>query len=161
MSARMTAAAAMVCVGAAWPAPVTPAWADGTRVGAVSTTFRLLGRNDQVVVDRYDDPRVAGVSCYLSHAETGGVKGSLGLATDPSRFSLACRATGPVTLPDGLPANEVVFDTRTSFLFKELRVSRILDRDKGVLIYMAWSTRALSTGGSPYNAISTVPLQAP
>ena len=67
----------------------------------------------------------------------------------------------PVTLPDGLPASEVAFDTRTSFLFKELRVSRILDRDKGVLIYMAWSTRALSTGGSPFNAISTVPLRTP
>ena len=68
-----------------------------TRIGEVDTTFRLIGRNDRVVVDRYDDPRVDGVSCYVSRAETGGVAGSLGLATDPNRFSIACRATGPVS----------------------------------------------------------------
>ena len=34
-----------------------------TRIGHVDTTFRLLGRNDQIVVDRYDDPRVDGVKC--------------------------------------------------------------------------------------------------
>ena len=61
--------------------------------------FELLaegGRNDKIVVDRYDDPKVSGVSCYLSRAETGGIRGTVGLATDPSRFSIACRATGPV-----------------------------------------------------------------
>ena len=56
-----------------------------TRVGDVSTTFRVLGKNDKIVVDRYDDPKVDGVSCYVSRAETGGIKGSVGLATDPSR----------------------------------------------------------------------------
>jgi len=60
------------------------------RIGSVDTTFRVLGRNDRVVIDRYDDPRVNGVSCYVSRAETGGVTGSLGLATDPNR--LACTA---------------------------------------------------------------------
>lgn len=132
--------------------------ADGTRIGVVSTTFRLVGRNDQIAVDRYDDPKVAGVSCYLSHAETGGVKGALGLATDPSRFSLACRATGKVVPDAGLPDNEVVFGERTSFFFKELRVSRLYDRDRQVLLYLAWSTKAMTTGGSPYNAITAIPL---
>src|SRR5690348_14589139 len=82
----------------------TPALAadEPTRIGDVSTTFRLVGRNDKIVVDRYDDPKVAGVSCYVSRAETGGLKGSVGLATDPSRFSIACRATGPVSVPDRL-----------------------------------------------------------
>lgn len=131
---------------------------DGVRIGAVSTTFRLVGRNDKIVVDRYDDPKVSGVSCYLSHAETGGVKGSLGLATDPSRFSLACRATGKPIPTGNLPDNEVVFGQSTSFFFKELRVSRIYDRDKRVLLYLAWSTKALTTGGSPYNSITAVPL---
>ena len=129
-----------------------------TRVGAVSTTFRLIGANDEIVVDRYDDPKVDGVSCYMSHASKGGVSGTLGLATDPSRFSIACRATGKV-LPHGtLPANEIVFGVRQSFFFKELRVSRLYDPDKRVLVYLAWSTKALTTGGSPYNAVSAVPL---
>jgi CreA protein len=74
-----------------------------TRIGDVSTTFRLLGANDKIVVDRYDDPRVENVSCYMSRAQTGGVAGSFGLATDPSRFSIACRATGPVTVKARCP----------------------------------------------------------
>ena len=66
-----------------------------TRIDSINTNFRWLGPDDKVVVDRYDDPKVKNVSCYLSRAETGGVKGGLGLAEDPSRFSIACRAVGP------------------------------------------------------------------
>lgn len=132
--------------------------ADSTRVGEVSTTFRLVGRNDKIVVDRYDDPKVGGVSCYMSHAETGGVKGSLGLATDPNRFSIACRATGKLTPQPNLPASETVFDERTSFFFKVLRVTRIFDSQKRVLIYLVWSTKSMTTGGSPYNSVTAVPL---
>ena len=129
---------------------------DPTRIGDVSTTFRVVGRNDKIVVDRYDDPRVGNVSCYLSRAETGGIKGSIGLATDPSRFSIACRATGSVSVPNGLPANEVVFGASANWLFKEIRVTRMWDAQKRVLVYLVWSTQALSTGGSPYNSISVV-----
>ena len=135
--------------------------ADGTRVGEVSTTFRLLGRNDKIVVDRYDDPKVDGISCYMSHAETGGVKGSLGLATDPSRFSIACRATGKLVPHGDLPASETVFDESTSFFFKVLRVTRLYDPQKRVLVYLVWSTKSMSTGGSPYNSVTAVPLDQP
>ena len=131
---------------------------DPVRIGDVSTTFRVIGRNDRIVVDRYDDPRVPGVSCYLSRAETGGIKGSIGLATDPSRFSIACRATGPVTVPAKLPDNEVVFGASANWLFKEIRVSRMWDEQKRVLVYLVWSTKALSTGGSPYNSVTVVPV---
>ena len=130
---------------------------DPTRIGDVSTTFRVIGRNDKIVVDRYDDPKVPNVSCYLSRAETGGIRGSVGLATDPSRFSIACRATGAVVVPDKLPANEVVFGASANWLFKEIRVSRMWDAQKRVLVYLVWSTQALSTGGSPYNSVSVVP----
>ena len=136
--------------------------ADGpARIGTVDTTFRLVGRNDRVVVDRYDDPRVDGVSCYVSRAETGGVSGSLGLATDPNRFSIACRAVGPVHIKDSkLPTNEVVFGERASPLFKEIRVSRLYDQDKRVLVYLVWSTISLGTGGSAFNSVTAVPLDA-
>jgi len=143
----------------ALPAAAPPAVAeDATRVGSVSTTFRLLGRNDRIVVDRYDDPRVDGVSCYLSRAETGGVKGSLGLATDPSRFSIACRATGKLNVKGELPDSEVVFDERASFFFKEVRITRMFDREKRVLIYLVWSTISVGTDGSPFNSVTAVPL---
>lgn len=134
--------------------------ADGgpTRVGKVDTTFKLVGRNDRIVVDRYDDPKVTNVSCYMSRAEKGGVSGSLGLATDPSRYSIACRATGPVHITKEMPDNEVVFGASASWLFKEIRVSRIVDRQKHVLVYLVWSTLALSPEGSPYNSVTAVPI---
>ena len=148
--------AGLLLAGGAAP----PAWADDAkRIGNVSTTFRLLGRNDRIVVDRYDDPKVEGVSCYLSRAETGGVKGTLGLATDPNRFSIACRATGKVTVKGELPDNEVVFDERASFFFKEVRISRIVDREKKVLIYLVWSTQSVGAEGSPFNSVTAVPLE--
>jgi CreA protein len=125
-----------------------------TRIGKVDTTFRLLGSNDQVVVDRYDDPDVANVSCYVSRAETGGVGGSLGLAEDPSRFSIACRAVGPVTYPTGLPKKQRVFEAALSVFFKRLAVFRLLDDDKKVILYLAISSRIKE--GSPFNSISAV-----
>jgi CreA protein len=138
--------------------PVRAADPSPARIGDVSTTFRVLGRNDKIVVDRYDDPRVDNVSCYVSRAETGGIAGSIGLATDPSRFSIACRATGVAAVRGTVPDNEVVFGSSANWAFKEIRVSRLFDRQRNVLIYLVWSTQALSKGGSPYNSVSAVPL---
>jgi CreA protein len=129
-----------------------------SRIGQVDTTFRLVGRNDRVVVDRYDDPRVDGVSCYVSRAETGGVSGSLGLATDPNRFSIACRAVGRLALRGKIPDNEIVFGEKMSAFFKEVRVSRLYDREKDVLVYLVWSTISLGTNGSAFNSVTAVPL---
>src|SRR5476651_1705582 len=88
-----------------------------TRIDDISFSFRWLGPNDKVVVDRYDDPKVPNVSCYLSRAETGGVKGGLGFAEDPSRFSIACRAVGPISIPPGLPKRELIGFAQASIFF--------------------------------------------
>jgi CreA protein len=133
---------------------VAPALAQ-TRIGGVDTTFRLLGSNDRVVIDRYDDPGVPNVSCYVSRAETGGVSGSLGLAEDPSRFSIACRAVGPVSFPTDLPKKQRIFGAQLSLFFKTLEVFRLLDPDKKVILYLVISTRIKE--GSPYNSITAVP----
>ena len=140
--------------------PLQAIAADGsTRIGVVDTTFRLLGRDDRIVVDRYDDPRVDGVSCYVSRAETGGVKGTFGLATDPNRFSIACRATGAVTIKgEKLPPNEIVFNEKASPFFKEIRVSRLYDPEKKVIVYLVWSTLSIGAGGSAFNSVTAVPL---
>lgn len=127
-------------------------------VGSVDTTFRLLGANDKVVIERFDDPKVENASCYVSYAQTGGVSGSLGLAEDPSRFSIACRATGPIRLLDTVEAEfEEVFSRDTSILFKEMRVSRMLDEDKNVLVYLVWSTKLID--GSPFNSVTAIPIE--
>ncbi|MCI0755919.1 CreA family protein [Teichococcus vastitatis] len=141
-----------------WLAMMLPAAAQ-TRVGEVSTTFRMIGPNDKVVVERYDDPRVGNVSCYVSRADTGGVSGWVGLAEDPSRFSIACRAVGAVTLPADLPQTESVFRQSSSPLFKALTVTRIWDAEKKVLIYLITSTKLVD--GSPFNSVTAVPIDVP
>jgi CreA protein len=130
-----------------------------TRIGEVSSTFRMIGPNDKIVVDRYDDPKVQGVSCYLSRSETGGIGGALGISEDPSRFSIACRATGPIRITGSIDRGrngEVVFGERTSAWFKELRVTRFFDADRNVLVYLVWSTKLID--GSPFNSVTAIAL---
>lgn len=132
----------------------SPARAD--TVGCVTTAWKLIGSNHKVCVEACRDPRVAGVTCHVSQARTGGVAGSFGLAQDPSEFSLACRQTGPIALPEKLGKGETVFSEDTSVLFKETRVVRLWDETNRVLVYLAISRKLIE--GAPANAISTVPV---
>ena len=131
--------------------------ASAEEIECATTAWKLIGANHRVCVSAYDDPKIPGVTCHISQARTGGVKGSLGLAEDPSQFSLACRQIGPITLPAKLPDDEVVFTEDTSLLFKETKIHRFIDRKRNVLIYLAISRRVIE--GAPANAISTVPIQ--
>lgn len=126
-------------------------------VGCVTTSWKLIGANHRVCVYAFDDPKVPGVTCHVSQARTGGLKGSFGLAEDPSQFSLACRQVGPITLPAKLPENEIAFSEDTSILFKETAVHRSYDAKRNVLIYLAISRKLID--GAPANSISTVPVQ--
>jgi CreA protein len=131
------------------------AWADD--LPCVSTTFRFLGANDRVCVSAFDDPKVPGVACHISQARTGGVKGSFGLAEDPSRFSIACRQVGPISVDvASLPGEESVYSAHTSVFFKHTHVYRIVDKQRNTLVYLAISYKIIE--GSPQNAISTVPI---
>lgn len=127
-----------------------------TRIGAVSTNFRLLGANDKVVVERFDDPKIPNVACYASFAKTGGVAGSIGVATDPSRFALSCVATGKVTLPADLPAKQQIAAISASFLVKHFDLFRLVDPDHKAVVYLLISTKLIH--GSPANAVSAVPV---
>jgi len=132
-----------------------PALADD--LPCVSTTFRFVGANDKVCVSAFDDPKVPGVACHISQARTGGVKGTLGLAEDPSRFSIACRQVGPISAEIGkLPDEESVYSERTSIFFKHTHVYRIVDKKRNTLVYLAISDKIIE--GSPQNAISSVPI---
>jgi CreA protein len=126
-------------------------------IGSVSTNFRLLGPNDKVVVERIDDPKVQNVSCYASFAQTGGVAGGLGVATDPSEFALNCIAHGPVTIPADLPQKEQMDAISASFLFKHFIITRMVDQEDKTLVYVLISTKVLH--GSPANAVSAVAAQ--
>jgi CreA protein len=144
---------ALAAVGAA---PfVSPAHAED--LPCVSTTFRMLGANDRVCVSVFDDPKIPGVACHISQARTGGIKGSLGLAEDPSRFSIACRQVGPISVDlDRLDDRESIYSERTSLFFKHTQVYRVVDKKRRTLVYLAISDRVIE--GSPQNAISTVPI---
>jgi CreA protein len=149
----------VAAIGAAFLLPAAKVVAgDGSPqdVGCVSTTFRLASPNDKVCVTAYPDPAVPGVTCYLSQARTGGYSGALGLAEDPSRFSISCAAAGPVPLPAGLPEDADVFSERTSIIFKKTTVRRFIDRRSGMLVYLGYSTKVVE--GSPMNSVSVVPF---
>jgi len=124
--------------------------------GSVSTRFHVLGPNDKIVVDGFDDPKVEGVACHLSRAQTGGLKGGLGVAEDTSDASIACRQVGPISIAGELKDGERVFDERRSLVFKTLQVVRFFDRQRNVLVYVAYSDRVIE--GSPKNSISSVPI---
>src|ERR1700761_593778 len=129
---------------------------DRGTTGQVSTRFRLLGPNDRIAVDGFDDPKVQGVACHISRAVTGGIKGALGLAEDTSDVSIACRQVGPIHISGHLEDGETVFDERRSLLFKQLHVVRFFDHARNVLVYVSYSDRVIQ--GSPKNSISSVPI---
>lgn len=130
--------------------------AGAEEIGSVSTVFKLLGPNDKIVIEAFDDPKVDGVTCHLSRAKKGGVTGAVGLATDTSDAAIACRQVGPITIKEELEDGEPVFNKRTSVLFKTMQVVRFLDKKRNVLVYLVYSDKLID--GSPKNSISTVPI---
>lgn len=132
--------------------------AHATDIGEVVTARELFGPNHKIVVEVFDDPRVQGVSCYLSRARTGGMKAAIGMAEDKSEASVACRQVGDIHFNSPLPRQEEVFSERASLVFKHVRVVRMVDPDPkhNALVYMVYSDRFVD--GSPKNSITAVPV---
>jgi len=127
-------------------------------IGEVDTVFKWIGPDHKIVVEAYDDPKVAGVTCYVSRAKTGGIKGGLGLAEDTADASIACRQVGPIAMLKPLPMQEDMFTERISLIFKKLRVVRMVDPRRNALVYLSYSDRVIE--GSPKNSVSVVPVDA-
>jgi CreA protein len=127
-------------------------------IGDVDIVFKWLGPDDKIVVQVFDDPKVAGVSCYLSRAKTGGVKGAVGLAEDEADSSVACRQVGDISFNGKLARKEEVFSERASVLFKHVQVVRMVDGKRNTLVYLVYSDKIIE--GSPKNSISVVPVPA-
>lgn len=127
-------------------------------IGNVSTTFNLLSPNSKIVIEAFDDPDVAGVSCHVAKAQTGGLKGAVGLAEDPSEASIACRQIGAIDVSKlgNLKNGDTVFKESRSLIFKKLQVVRFYDKKRNVLVYLAYSDKLID--GSPKNSISSVPV---
>lgn len=123
-------------------------------IGEVDTVFKLIGPDHKIVVDAHDDPAVAGVTCYVSRAKTGGIKGALGLAEDKSEASIACRQVGPISFAKPIPVQEEVFSERISLVFKKIRIVRMVDKARNTLVYLTYSDRVIE--GSPQNSVTAV-----
>jgi CreA protein len=127
-------------------------------IGSVDTAWNLI-KNHKIVVERFDDPKVDNVSCYISRAKTGGIAGATGLSEDPARMDIACRAIGPVKIQKEInqtSSGELVFTSKASVVFKSINVTRFYDKEKDALVYLIWSTKLVS--GSPFNSVTAVPL---
>jgi CreA protein len=128
----------------------------GETIGEVNTAFQLIGPDHKVVVEVFDDPKVEGVSCYLSRAKTGGIKGAIGIAEDKAEASVACRQIGEIKFNGSLPRQEEVFSERASVMFKHIRVIRMIDIKRNALVYLVYSDRLVD--GSPKNSVTAVPV---
>ncbi len=151
---RMLLLAFLLC--AVYPSPVA-----SEIIGTVDTVFHMFTRDDDIVVEAFDDPDVSGVTCYLSRARKGGVKGMIGVAEDTSDASIECIGTGPMEVPDNVKSGkkdgEVVFKKGTSLIFKSMQVVRFYDRKRDVLIYLVYSDKVVE--GSPKNSVTCVKVQ--
>lgn len=131
-------------------------------IGSVSTKFKILGANDKIVIEAFDDPDIPGATCYLSRAKTGGVSGAVGVAEDKSDASIACRQIGPIVLSEKIKSGKEngaeVFKKSTSLLFKSMQVVRFYDAKRNVLVYLTYSDRIIE--GSPKNSISVIPIKS-
>ncbi|PVU42726.1 hypothetical protein A8M59_02305 [Yersinia pestis] len=134
--------------------------AQAEEIGSVDTVFKLLGPDHKIVIEAFDDPDVKNVTCYISRAKTGGIKGGLGLAEDTADAAISCQQVGPIELSDKIKNKKsegaVVFQKRTSLVFKKLQVVRFYDPKRNSLVYLTYSDRIVD--GSPKNAISAVPI---
>lgn len=52
--------------------------AHAEEIGSVDTVFKMIGPDHKIVVEAFDDPDVKNVTCYVSRAKTGGIKGGIG-----------------------------------------------------------------------------------
>ncbi|MBL8313929.1 MAG: CreA family protein [Rubrivivax sp.] len=137
---------------------VMPLVAAADSIGEVDTVFKWIGPDHKIVVDAYDDPEVAGVTCYVSRAKTGGIKGAVGLAEDKAEASIECLQTGPISIARPIPRQDEMFSERISLIFKKLRVVRMVDVKRNTLVYLTYSDRVIE--GSPQNSVTAVSVDA-
>jgi CreA protein len=88
---------------------------------------------------------VSGVSLYISDFSRPITERlSKDFFSDPSTASMTCAADGPVALLPGIDeskAGEEVFDEKRSIFFKSIKVRRIVDKEAGNVVYVAYSSK--------------------
>ena len=108
------------------------------KVGEASTEFNLLGKNDRIEIEAFDDPDVRGVN----------------LEEDASDAGVSCVQTAPVVeYSESVVAKpRQVFRRSASFAFKSMQIMRYYDAKRKAFAYMVYSDKVLE--GSPKNSLS-------
>lgn len=83
---------------------------------------KFIRPDHEIVVDDYGDPKVTGITCYVSRAKTGAIKAGLDPAEGESEALIAGRQNGPVSFVKPLSKQDEVFDVSLSLL-NDLRSS--------------------------------------
>lgn len=73
--------------------------AHAEEIGSVDTVFKMIGPDHKIVVEAFDDPDVKNVTCYVSRAKTGGIKGDWVWRKIPDA-AISCQQVGPIELSD-------------------------------------------------------------
>ena len=116
---------------------------DARRIGKISGSGLVF--KDILVIDSFEDPKVKGITLYVSNFErplTERVQKDF--FTEPSYASVTAVRTGPIEIADNIDKSEKgepVFKESRSLLFKELRVQRIYDEEKKTVVYISFNTR--------------------
>ena len=126
------------------------------KIGEASTVFNLLGKNDRIEIEAFDDPDVRGVSCFLSYAKKGGIKETVNLEEDASDASVACVQTAPsIAYSENVVSKpRQVFKRNASFAFKSQQIIRYYDPKRKAFAYLVYSDKIIQ--GSPKNSLSSI-----
>ncbi|KAL7534580.1 hypothetical protein ACHAXR_006689 [Thalassiosira sp. AJA248-18] len=126
-------------------APSEALASDGSRtIGKISGSGLVF--KDTLVVESFDDPKVKGVTLYVSNFERPLTERmSKDFFTEPSYASVTAVRNGKeIEIADNIDktiSGEPVFEEKRSLLFKELRVQRIYDEEKKTMVYISFNTR--------------------
>lgn len=126
------------------------------RIGRADTVFNMLGKNDRIEVEGFDDPDVEGISCYISYAKKGGLKEAVNLEEDASDASVSCVQTAEVIRyrEAAVLKPKKVFKRSASMAFKSQQIIRYYDSKRKAFAYMVYSDKIVE--GSPKNSLSAL-----
>ena len=129
---------------------------DTDKIGRASTVFHMLGKNDRIEVEGFDDPDVQGVACYISYAKKGGLKETVNLEEDASDASVSCVQTAEVIRynEQAVAKPREVFKRSASLVFKSQQILRYYDPKRKAFAYLIYSDKVVQ--GSPKNSLSAV-----
>eukprot|EP00468_Gymnochlora_sp_CCMP2014_P008864 CAMPEP_0167758534 /NCGR_PEP_ID=MMETSP0110_2-20121227/10521_1 /TAXON_ID=629695 /ORGANISM="Gymnochlora sp., Strain CCMP2014" /LENGTH=204 /DNA_ID=CAMNT_0007644819 /DNA_START=8 /DNA_END=619 /DNA_ORIENTATION=+ len=100
---------------------------------------------DTLKIEALDDPKVDGVTLYISEFQLPITEKFQNFFSDPGSVGITCAKTGPIEMRKGVSkskAGEEVFaESKSLFFGKSIRIRRIYDEQHNTLLYVSYSDR--------------------